>query len=189
MSTSKEKQELVIKLKLEGNTYKQIQDKVGVYKNTIIRILKKQNMLKDPPRELTDDLLQKIQTRYDQCHNIQMVAKEFKVSYRRLKGKIKIKEIKKIPRKESRKSYYRKVKEKLIEYKGGKCQLCGYNKCTTALEFHHLNPSQKDFTISGGTKSFEKAKIEADKCILVCANCHREIHSGLVDQNLLKLTV
>lgn len=89
MQTPKEKQELVIKLRLEGATYKQIQDEVGVCKNTIIKILKEQNMLKEPPKELTDDLLQQIQNRYDECHNIKIVAKEFKVSYSRLKGKLK----------------------------------------------------------------------------------------------------
>lgn len=139
MQTPKEKQELVIKLRLEGATYKQIQDEVGVCKNTIIKILKEQNMLKEPPK------------------------------------------------KELEKSYYKRTKEKLIEYKGGKCQVCGYNKCASALEFHHLDPSQKDFTISGGTKSFENLKPEVDKCILVCANCHREIHAGLVDLELLNL--
>ena len=82
-----------------------------------------------------------------------------------------------------KKNYYsfnsarRKLKQKLVEYKGGKCEICGYDKCIDALEFHHLNPSEKEFTIcSGDYKSFEKAKKEADKCILVCANCHREIH-------------
>lgn len=98
-----------------------------------------------------------------------------------------MKEAKNTPKKELEKSYYKRTKEKLIEYKGGKCQVCGYNKCASALEFHHLDPSQKDFTISGGTKSFENLKPEVDKCILVCANCHREIHAGLVDLELLNL--
>jgi hypothetical protein len=103
--------------------------------------LKKQNLLKEPPKELTNELLQQIQNKYDKCHNIKVVAKEFKISYSRLKGKIKMKEIKNTSKKEIKKSYYRKTKEKLIEYKGGKCQICGYNKCTSALEFHHLDPS------------------------------------------------
>ena len=74
--------------------------------------------------------------------------------------------------------YWRiKVKNKLVEYKGGKCEKCGYNKCIDALEFHHKDPNQKDFSIGGKSWSFEKLKNEVDKCILVCANCHREIHS------------
>ena len=57
-----------------------------------------------------------------------------------------------------------------------------YVDMTDALEFHHLDPSQKDFGISskGYTRSWDKVKEELDKCILVCSNCHREIHSGLI---------
>ena len=71
----------------------------------------------------------------------------------------------------------KRLKEKLVEYKGGACEVCGYNKCITALEFHHVNPNEKEFGI-GSMKvlSFEKCKKEVDKCMLVCANCHREIH-------------
>lgn len=75
-----------------------------------------------------------------------------------------------------------KVKEMAVEYKGGKCSVCGYDRCADALEFHHLDPSKKDFGISskGYTRSWDKVKEELDKCILVCSNCHREIHSGLI---------
>lgn len=68
-----------------------------------------------------------------------------------------------------------------IAYKGGKCQVCGYDKCVGALEFHHIDPTQKDFGISakGYTRSWDKNRQELDKCILVCANCHREIHNGI----------
>ena len=76
-----------------------------------------------------------------------------------------------------------KTKEILIEYKGEKCEICGYNKSLSALEFHHLNANEKDFGISekGYTRSIDKNKEEVDKCILVCANCHREIHEGLIN--------
>ena len=180
MNIFMEKEKLVIKLRLEGNTYKQIQDQIGICKNTIIKILRKNNMLGGPIKELTNELIQKIQNRYNECHNIKIVAKEFGISYQRLKGKIIMREIKHTPRKELEKSYYKRIKEKLIKYKGGKCQICGYDRCTSALEFHHIDPLQKDFTISGGTKSFENLKPEVDKCILVCSNCHREIHAGII---------
>ena len=73
-----------------------------------------------------------------------------------------------------------RLKEKLVKYKGGKCEICGYNKCINALEFHHLDPTKKDFGIANGNAiAFEKAKKEVDKCILVCSNCHREIHYDL----------
>lgn len=77
----------------------------------------------------------------------------------------------------------RKVKELAVEYKGECCQHngCGYNKCIGALEFHHLDPNEKDFSLSsdGYSLSWETIKKELDKCILVCANCHREIHEEI----------
>jgi DNA-binding CsgD family transcriptional regulator len=72
-------------------------------------------------------------------------------------------------------------KIKLISYKGGKCEICGYSKSLRALQFHHLDPKEKDFSISGSSFSFEKLKKEVDKCILVCANCHSEIHDSQLE--------
>lgn len=76
----------------------------------------------------------------------------------------------------------KKIRLQAIEYGGGECQLCGYKKCHRALSFHHKDPSKKDFGLSaaGLTRSWEKTVKELDKCILVCANCHMEIHEGLV---------
>lgn len=82
------------------------------------------------------------------------------------------------------KSWRRKTKQRLIDASGGKCCVCGYNKCSNALEFHHINPSEKEVPISGlrtSAKSWEDIIKEVEKCILVCANCHREIHSGMID--------
>lgn len=69
----------------------------------------------------------------------------------------------------------------LIEYKGGKCRICGYKKYFGALDLHHINASTKEFGLGakGLTRSWERSKEEADKCILVCANCHREIHGKI----------
>lgn len=71
----------------------------------------------------------------------------------------------------------RQRKLQAIEYLGGKCKLCGYSKCAGALEFHHKDPNEKEFALSASRMtSFEKSKPELDKCILLCANCHREQH-------------
>lgn len=72
----------------------------------------------------------------------------------------------------------RKFKEKCLSYKGGACERCGYNKCVNALEFHHILSDKKDFNISNCklTTFNEAIKKELDKCKLLCANCHREIH-------------
>ena len=80
------------------------------------------------------------------------------------------------------------LKHELIIYKGGKCEICGYNKCDAALEFHHLNPEEKEFGIAskGYTRSLKECKKEVDKCILVCANCHREIHEKARDKDFLQ---
>lgn len=71
-------------------------------------------------------------------------------------------------------------KKKLIELYGGKCSLCGYDKCQQALQFHHL--SGKDFEISekGLTRSWDKMVEETKKCVLLCANCHAEVENGIV---------
>lgn len=73
-----------------------------------------------------------------------------------------------------------KLKERAVEYKGGKCSKCGYDKCLAAFDFHHLDPDQKDFRISGGHyRSFENIRAELDKTVLLCANCHREVHDEM----------
>jgi len=75
----------------------------------------------------------------------------------------------------------RRRKKALVEYKGGKCERCGYDRYIGALGFHHIDPSTKSFSLSssGTTKSWERDKAEVDKCILVCYNCHLEIHAEM----------
>lgn len=120
---------------------------------------------------------------YDEIGNIKKVAKITHISYNTLKSFIVFKNKKRIKAKHSRdtREYRKDIKRKLVEYKGGKCQICGYNKCIDALDFHHINQEEKEYNISGGTKSFERLKKEVDKCILVCSNCHREIHAGIIE--------
>jgi transposase-like protein len=74
----------------------------------------------------------------------------------------------------------RKVKRVLVEEAGGRCSACGYDRCIAALQFHHVEPSQKSFTLSarGVTRGIDLAREEARKCILLCANCHAEIEAG-----------
>lgn len=73
----------------------------------------------------------------------------------------------------------KRTKIKLVEYKGGCCSKCGYNKSICALEFHHLDPKEKDFTIGGKSWSYERLKKEVDKCVLLCSNCHIETHEEI----------
>ena len=72
----------------------------------------------------------------------------------------------------------KKVKQQAVNYLGGKCSNCGYNKCNNALEFHHIDPTTKDKDYTNLKSSFsDKLKSELDKCVLLCSNCHREHHS------------
>lgn len=76
-------------------------------------------------------------------------------------------------------SIRRLAKKWAIDYKGGKCERCGYNKCVGALDFHHVNgKSDKNFILSDKNLKldWEIIKAELDKCELLCANCHREVH-------------
>lgn len=85
------------------------------------------------------------------------------------------------------KDFRARLKERAVYVMGGKCQCCGYDKCITALEFHHLNPEEKDFTFGTNcNRSWQTTRNEIQKCILVCANCHREIHAGLIDNIALQ---
>jgi len=72
-----------------------------------------------------------------------------------------------------------KLKEQAVAFMGGKCQICGYNRCMRNLAFHHINGTDKSFQIIGAW-SWRKIEEELKKCILVCHNCHGEIHEGLI---------
>lgn len=83
------------------------------------------------------------------------------------------------------KSSRQHTKERIVRALGGKCALCGYDKCFSALEVHHVDPSKKDFTIAANTnRAYEQISSEIRKCILLCANCHREVHAGLISEQL-----
>jgi hypothetical protein len=72
----------------------------------------------------------------------------------------------------------RAMKKQAVILKGEKCSICGYNKCIDALQFHHTDGNQKEFRLSDGNiRSWDAYLQELEKCILVCANCHAEIHS------------
>jgi hypothetical protein len=70
-------------------------------------------------------------------------------------------------------------KKQLVKHFGGKCVKCGYDRNFGALQFHHQNPKEKEFTLSNrdlGAKSWADILQEAHKCLLLCANCHAELH-------------
>jgi 5-methylcytosine-specific restriction endonuclease McrA len=68
----------------------------------------------------------------------------------------------------------------MVDYKGGKCVCCGYDKYIGALDFHHINPNDKVYRLSVLRNfSLESLKDELDKCVLLCRNCHAEVHAGV----------
>jgi 5-methylcytosine-specific restriction endonuclease McrA len=86
------------------------------------------------------------------------------------------------------------LKQRAIKHMGGKCQICGYNRCPRAMEFHHLDPEKKSFSISsfitGHTydvtadyveQVWGAVEWELRKCVLLCSNCHREVESGVTE--------
>lgn len=76
----------------------------------------------------------------------------------------------------------RRVKQLLVEEAGGACALCGYDEFLGALQFHHLDPTEKSFALSsrGLTRGIERLRAEMQKCVLLCANCHAEVEGGVV---------
>ena len=85
-------------------------------------------------------------------------------------------------------AWRRRVKQKLVIEAGGRCVLCGYDRCLAALQFHHVDPREKAFAVSrqGVTRSFAEARAEAAKCALLCANCHAEVEAGYTELRGLK---
>ena len=71
-------------------------------------------------------------------------------------------------------------KSKAIEILGGKCEICGYNKCSRALSFHHKDIDQKEFGLANRWGiSWNKIENELKKCSLLCCRCHEEVHAGI----------
>lgn len=109
------------------------------------------------------------------------VVKDRKTEFYKVKGKdIKVSGLCKSCILESNTKRRQLVKQKCVDYLGGKCFKCGYNKCIAALEFHHLDPTEKDKDYVNNRLMFDKLKPELDKCVLLCANCHREEHHLLI---------
>lgn len=78
---------------------------------------------------------------------------------------------------ENVKEWRKNTKLRLIEAFGGKCGICNYDKSTNALEFHHLDPKEKEISFASKCIAWSRIVTEAKKCVMLCSNCHREIHA------------
>lgn len=85
-------------------------------------------------------------------------------------------------------NFRRRSKQKALDYKGGKCLACGYDRAARSLQFHHLDPSKKDFSpgAHGVPRKWSVLIEELKKCVLLCANCHGEAHEGMITLEYLQ---
>jgi predicted transcriptional regulator len=177
----------ILKLRKEGKTYNEIVNDLGCSKSTVSYYCTKENnnAFKGSP---TDVEITNFQNLYDKYGSTYKVAEKTNWSVSTIKKYVTVKRREKESKEERRRKQViavskrrRKLKELAVEYKGNNCERCGYNKCIDALEFHHLDPQKKSFSIGnkGKTIAWKKIKNELDKCIMVCSNCHKEIHYEL----------
>jgi predicted HNH restriction endonuclease len=75
-------------------------------------------------------------------------------------------------------------RQELLKIHGSKCSVCSYDKCSSALQFHHIDPSEKEFEISESAYSLENLIAEAKKCVLLCANCHAEVENEILKSKI-----
>jgi DNA-binding CsgD family transcriptional regulator len=180
--------EEILRLRKSGKSFGEISKVTGKSKSTVRDICKRFGLggRSDGKIEFPKDKVSEL-NEYYKTHTKKETADFFEVSESVVKYHVDKKitvhteDEKKIANYKHVKNFRQKNKERAVNYKGGKCEKCGYNKCITALEFHHTDPKEKDFHISSNmNKAWDKVKKELDKCILVCSNCHREIHYDLI---------
>jgi DNA-binding CsgD family transcriptional regulator len=177
--------EKIFDLRGQGYSYNEITDKLKCSKSSVAYHCGKLGIANIglQKNKLLNKEIEKVKEFYI-LHSLKETIKKFNISASTVKRYAKkekrelLTEVEKRGRNYERvKTHRQKIKSKSVQYKGGKCEKCGYNKCEWAFDFHHLDKAKKDFSIAQySTVSWEKIKKELDKCIMVCANCHREIH-------------
>jgi predicted DNA-binding protein YlxM (UPF0122 family) len=180
--------EEILSLRREGNSLGEISKKLNKPKSTISVICKRYGLSgrSDGKIEFPKHMIMELNDYY-KTHISKETSEFFGISVSVVKYHVDKKrtilsdEDRKLNNYKHVKNFRQKLKDKAINYKGNCCEKCGYNRCNSALEFHHLDPNEKDFGIgSYSVLLWEKIKLELDKCIMVCANCHREIHYDLI---------
>lgn len=168
-----------------GNyTYKAISNKFGTFNNAK-RELGIRSGLKRRRRTTDEELLEKIQT-LDNTLGGDVSAQDFDTETKHSKTTIqrrfgswsKAKELAGIVKNNNYPTTYEGKYKRLNQIKENVgCALCGYSNCSAALEFHHTDPDTKAETVGKlvGGCAWEKVLKELRKCVIVCANCHREI--------------
>ena len=183
----------VIYFRKKGNNYDQIIENTGLSKDKVIKICRVNNIndqTKYQKPTLTE--INDMQIYYNECNSLRKVSKKFNYCTKTISKYLKVNspnysnlttdEYNKKRKKDISNAvmkWRQDKKIKLVDYKGGCCQVCKYNKSIGALEFHHVDSNEKDFTISSKSYAFERLKKEVDKCVLLCSNCHIEVHQEI----------
>jgi DNA-binding CsgD family transcriptional regulator len=173
----------ILKLRGEGKSYNEIKKILNCSVGTI-----SYHCSDGKKRDLNDGLVNSIKEYYNEGNSSIDTAEKFNVSKSTVLKYVDVRRRTKMTEEERKRKnvegviwYRKRLKERAVEYKGGMCECCGYDRAIEALEFHHRDPKEKDFSPSGKSVSWERMRKEIDKCVLVCANCHREIHCGLIE--------
>lgn len=180
----------VIRLRNEGQTYEQILSRVAISEDKLAKICRKFGLNTSSATSTKMFDVDEVIEYYRAVKSLRKTAVHFNTTRDTLRKIIPSdlrykKRDKLISASRSVVDWRKRTKAKLVEYKGGKCQNpeCCYDKCVAALEFHHIDPAEKDFAISAKSYSFERLKKEVDKCVMLCSNCHIEVHNGLLKVN------
>lgn len=170
----------IIELRRNKKTYIEISKLINISEDKLIKICRKYKLNKSINNFEKSFDKNEVLKYYKIYKSLRVTAKHFNVARNTIRKQINDSDITysstKISRSQSVIDWRKRKKIELVEYKGGCCEICGYNKSITALHFHHKNPNEKDFSISSKSYSISKLKKEVDKCMLVCSNCHSEIH-------------
>jgi DNA-binding CsgD family transcriptional regulator len=181
----------ILKLREDGISYREISKKLGCSLATISYHCKRWNLNDVGLSNVGVFNLKDEIKNYYKDHTTKETALHFNISESSVK---KYKDNKRIEltleEKKERQYLYlqdfrQKLKDKCIEYKGGKCEICGYDKCNRSMDFHHRDPNEKDFGI-GSYKilNWNKIKNELNKCDLLCKNCHGELHEKIEKEKI-----
>ena len=181
----------VVSLRKDGKGYDDIKiiTELSIDK---IKLICRKNHLTSPKgfhKSLAESMKKEMQEYYDDCGSSYKVADKFGFNRQTVCKYIITKRKSKMSDEDRKKSksknvvnWRRRKKLDLIEYKGGGCEICRYNKSVRSLSFHHKDPMEKDFNVSAKGYSYERLKKEVDKCVLVCSNCHSEIHDEIEEK-------
>lgn len=174
----------ILELRKSGMSYSQISNEIGCSKATVSYHCKKNGIggsIDSPDEKMIENINEYYKTHtLDETSNKFGLSRTTVIKYVENKRAILTDEERQAKKYEWIKSRRQRLKEKAVEYKGGCCEKCGYDKCSWALDFHHIDPSEKDFSFSQfSTRSWDNMKVEIDKCMMLCSNCHRELHYEL----------